>query len=91
MNRYVPYYPGVDHRARPGEPLRDAELDIVRRLAAGQYDQEIAMALGISVRNYRRYAVAAMRKLGARTRAHAVALAAAQHLIELPGEATPCP
>ncbi|GAA2092406.1 helix-turn-helix domain-containing protein [Actinomadura alba] len=79
----------VDRRAQPGQPLTDTEADIIRRLAAGAYDGEIAEALEISGRHYRRHVVAAQRKLGARTRAHAVALAAAVGLIELTSDDHP--
>lgn len=67
----------VDSRARLGQPLAPIEADILARLAAGAHDTEIARALEISDRTYRRYIVAAQRKLGAKSRAHAVALAAA--------------
>lgn len=81
----------VDHLARPGEPLRKIEVEILRQLAAGAYDGEIAHALEISVRTYRRYLTAALRKLSARTRAHAVAIALARRLITLPHAHTPPP
>lgn len=73
IHRYPTQPP--EQRARPGEPLRRIEVQILRRLAAGQYDGEIARALEISARTHRRYVTATMRKLGARTRAHAVAIA----------------
>lgn len=65
------------------ERLRPVEVDILRRLAAGAYDPEIARALEMSDRTYRRHVTSAQRKLGARTRAHAVALAIAAGVIEL--------
>lgn len=68
----------VDSRAQLGEPLTEAELYIMRRLAAGAYDAEITRELSMSGRNFRRHMLAAQRKLGARTRPHAVALAAEQ-------------
>lgn len=74
----------VDHVARPGQPLRKIEVEILRQLAAGAYDGEIARALEISVRHYRRYLTAALRKLPARTRAQAVAIALARRIITPP-------
>lgn len=75
--------PTVDRRARLGDALTEIELDILRQIAAGAYDPEIARHLTMSSRNYRRHVVAAQRKLGARTRAHAVVLAARAGLISI--------
>ena len=76
-------YPAAtaEFRARPGQPLNHMEVDILRRLAAGDSDNQIARALEISTRTYRRYLTATMRKLGARTRAHAVAIALTGRII----------
>lgn len=81
----------VDHLARPGRPLRKIEVEILRQLAAGAYDTEIARDLEISDRTYRRYITATMRKIGARTRPHAVAIALARHLITPPHAHNPPP
>lgn len=64
----------VDQRTQPGQRLTDLELTILRQLAAGAHDPEIAKALDIADRTYRRHVTAMQRRLGARTRAHAVAL-----------------
>lgn len=79
-------YSAVDQRAKPGDALTAIEADILRRIAAGAYDAEIARHLVMSTRNYRRHAVAAQRKLGARTRAHAVVLALRAGLISIDRE-----
>ncbi|MGI5223544.1 helix-turn-helix domain-containing protein [Actinoallomurus sp. CA-142502] len=76
------YHLGVDQRARRGDPLRPVELDILRQLADGAHDPEIAHALDISTRTYRRYVTAMQHKLGARTRAHAVAIGMRDHHID---------
>lgn len=59
-------YPSVDQRA---QPLTDLELTILRQLAEGAHDPEIAKALDVSDRTYRRYVTAMQRKLDARSRA----------------------
>ena len=76
----------VDQRAKPGDPLTEIEAEILHRLACGAYDTEIARHLVMSTRHYRRHVTAAQRKLGARTRAHAVVLAARAGLIGIDGE-----
>lgn len=79
----------VDRRARPGQPLTPIQVDILRRVADGVYDHEIARALEMSTRTFRRHLTAAQRKLGARTRPHAVALAITIGLIPITREDTP--
>ena len=65
----------LDQRAEFGQPLTDRETAIIIMLADGQHDPEIAAGLEIAPRTYRRHVVAAQVKLGARSRAHLVALA----------------
>lgn len=86
MDRYAPRT--FDQRACEGEPLTDVETDILTRIVDGAYDREIAGVLGISERTVRRHLAAARRKLGARTRVHAVVLAAQAGLIRI-DEGTP--
>lgn len=70
----LPANPSVEHRARSGQRLTSTEREIVQLLADGAHDGEIARSLDMTVRNYRRHLTAALIKLGARTRAHAVAI-----------------
>jgi DNA-binding CsgD family transcriptional regulator len=73
----------VEIRVRPGLRLERAEVEILRRLAAGHDDPEIALALEISGRTLRRRMAGLLRKLDARTRAHAVAIGVQQNLVVL--------
>lgn len=73
----------AEFRARPGQRLDPVEIEILRRLAAGHFDPEIARALDISDRTFRRRLSSLLRKLEARTRAHAVFIGAQQNLIVL--------
>jgi DNA-binding CsgD family transcriptional regulator len=66
----------------PSPPVTDAvggltprEVDVLRRLAAGDSNPEIARALGITVHTVERHAANLYRKIGARGRADAVAYA----------------
>jgi DNA-binding CsgD family transcriptional regulator len=55
--------------------LSDRELTVLAELARGLATEEIALAMFLSPHTIRSHVKAAMRKLGARTRAHAVAIA----------------
>lgn len=67
----------------PG-PLSPREREVLTLIAAGSDLQTIAEELTISVATVRTHLGNAHRKLGARNRAHAVALAMQHGLIELP-------
>jgi DNA-binding CsgD family transcriptional regulator/pimeloyl-ACP methyl ester carboxylesterase len=63
-------------RRRPaGDGLTPRELDVLRLLAAGDSNPEIARGLGITVHTVERHAANLYRKIGARGRADAVAYA----------------
>lgn len=67
------------HHARPGgaEPaaITDRCLEVLRLLAAGLHDDEIASELAISTSSVRKHVANAQQRLAARTRTQAVALA----------------
>lgn len=67
-------------RDTPGDrggrrPLSPRERCVLERLAAGDEIPEIAASMDVTPETVRTYAKAAMRKLGARTRPQAVAIA----------------
>ena len=57
------------------ERLSDRELTVLGELARGSATEEIAATMVLSPHTVRSHVKAAMRKLDARTRAHAVAIA----------------
>jgi DNA-binding CsgD family transcriptional regulator len=57
----------------PTAELSPRELDVLRLVMAGQTDQEVAATLGLKVRTVNAYVANARRKLGAPSRAAAVA------------------
>jgi len=63
--------------AAPVEPLTPREREVMRRVAAGMTDRLVAERLGLRVSTVRTHVEHARAKLGARTRAHAVARAIA--------------
>jgi DNA-binding NarL/FixJ family response regulator len=65
--------------------LTPRELDVLRLLARGLQNKEIAAELGIGGRTVKFHTGALYRKLGAGNRTEAVALAAQQGIIRLPG------
>ena len=62
--------------------LTKRELDVLRCFANGTPTGKVAAHLRISERTVRAYLAAAMRKLGARSRVHAVAIALRRHIID---------
>jgi DNA-binding CsgD family transcriptional regulator len=64
--------------------LSDREREVLRLVANGLSDGQIAEALVLSPHTVRSHVKTAMRKLGARTRAHAVAIALSAGAIEAP-------
>lgn len=61
--------------ARPEHGLTTRELEVLRQLAAGDSNAEIARTLGITVHTVERHAANLYRKIGARGRADATAYA----------------
>jgi DNA-binding CsgD family transcriptional regulator len=68
---------------REAEAFTPREAEVLALIAAGQSDGAIASALGISKTTAHFHAENARRKLGAATRAHAVALALARGLVRV--------
>lgn len=63
-------------------PLSRRERDVLGRIADGDTDVQAARALSISPETVKTHVAHARRKLGARTRAHAVAVAYRQGMIQ---------
>jgi DNA-binding CsgD family transcriptional regulator len=87
----------VRHEPWAGEPTRvrgqaarlsGQEVSVLRELARGLSTEEVAERLVVSPHTVRTHVKNGMRKLGARTRAHAVAVALSEGAIEPlePGE-----
>jgi DNA-binding NarL/FixJ family response regulator len=62
--------------------LTAREMEVLRRIAAGESGHEIAASLQISVRTVERHTTNIYAKIGARNRAEATAFAHRSHLIE---------
>ena len=73
--------PPAPVRGRTGR-LSGQELSVLRELARGSSTEEIAERLVVSPHTVRTHVKNGMRKLGARTRAHAVAIALSDGAIE---------
>ncbi len=74
----------VSRDAQPeADTLTERELEVLRLMAQGQMNKEIAAALVISERTVKFHVSAILSKLGAGNRTEAVTLAAQQGLIEL--------
>jgi DNA-binding NarL/FixJ family response regulator len=67
-----------DAHARPGVALTDRERQVLGLLSQGLTGSEVAARLFLSPATVRTHIQNAMRKLGARTRVHAIALAQAE-------------
>jgi DNA-binding CsgD family transcriptional regulator len=65
------------------ERLSGKERLVLAELARGNSTEEIGLVLSVSPHTVRTHVKNLMRKLGARTRAHAVAIALSEHAIEI--------
>jgi DNA-binding CsgD family transcriptional regulator len=63
--------------------LSNRERQVLDELARGSHTDEMAAALHLSAHTIRSHTKSALRKLGARTRAHAVAIAYSNGALEL--------
>jgi pimeloyl-ACP methyl ester carboxylesterase/DNA-binding CsgD family transcriptional regulator len=71
---------GLD--VEPAPRLTPRQSEILRRIATGQTDKQIAVSLSLSPRTVEMHAAGALKALGCRTRAEAVACAARAHLLD---------
>jgi two-component system, NarL family, nitrate/nitrite response regulator NarL len=69
------------HRVWDGPPLTRREYEVLRRVAMGETNLEIARAIGLSRNTIKSYLHAALQKLGARNRVEALARASEAGLI----------
>jgi DNA-binding CsgD family transcriptional regulator len=67
---------------RRGARLSDQEVAVLREVALGRRTDEIATRLFLSPHTVRSHVKNGLKKLGARNRTHAVAIALARGLIE---------
>jgi DNA-binding NarL/FixJ family response regulator len=73
----------VHRRGKGGDapPITDRCHEVLQSLAAGLHDDEIAAQLGITTRSVRKHIASAQARLQARTRTHALAIAARERLV----------
>jgi len=82
--RYVPAEIALAIAEHVGtEDLSERELDVVRRVAAGLSNKEIAAQLSLSEETVKTYMKGLMSKLGASDRSHAVAIAIERGILDL--------
>jgi DNA-binding NarL/FixJ family response regulator len=68
---------------RPGDDLTPREIDVLRLIAVGNANKEIANHLSIGEASVKSYVANILSKLGARDRAHAVTIGLKRGIIEL--------
>jgi DNA-binding CsgD family transcriptional regulator len=68
-------HPATDHPQPPPHGLSRRELEVLRLLAAGESNRQIARRLGLSPHTIERHVANLYRKIGARGRADATAYA----------------
>jgi len=73
--------------AEHGEPLSDRELDVLKRLAAGESNKAIADGLSISPYTVKTHLRNIYSKLGVSTRTEAMTVALQQGVLTVPGDA----
>jgi DNA-binding CsgD family transcriptional regulator len=71
-----------ERKRADADPLSDRERDVLRRLALGHTNQEIAGLLYISVRTAETHRAHIMQKLGLQTRAQLVRYALSEGLMD---------
>lgn len=70
--------------AAPSTELSQRELDVLRLLAEGKSNKEIAQALGLALNTIRNHVQSCLMKLGAHSKLEAVALATRRSLLQPP-------
>jgi len=78
----VPSAPTLD--VRPGD-LSSREQDVLRLIAGGMSNQEIAGSLYLSINSVKTYIRSAYRRIGVERRSQAVVWAVQHGLLEIPG------
>jgi DNA-binding NarL/FixJ family response regulator/two-component sensor histidine kinase len=73
----------ADEQENGTSPLSKRERGVLELIAAGQTNAEIAEALFFATKTVERHVATIVSKLGARTRAHAAALAASRQIISV--------
>jgi two-component system, NarL family, response regulator NreC len=82
----------VDRRPRPARPrLSPREDEVLRRIAEGHTNREIASRLGVSVKTVETFRARVCQKLGLRTRAELARYALRLGLVDLNGDIAPPP
>jgi DNA-binding CsgD family transcriptional regulator len=69
------------YRSRAGS-LSDRECEVLEHIARGQSIEDISATLFLSPHTVRTHIKNILRKMGARTRAHAVAMAISEEMID---------
>jgi DNA-binding CsgD family transcriptional regulator len=69
------------YRSRAGT-LSDRECEVLEHIARGQSIEDISASLFLSPHTVRTHIKNILRKMGARTRAHAVAMAISEEMID---------
>jgi DNA-binding NarL/FixJ family response regulator len=81
--RRLPPEIAVELVDRPGDDLTPREIDVLRLIAGGNANKEIADHLSIGEASVKSYVANILSKLGARDRAHAVTIGLKRGIIEL--------
>jgi len=74
--------PATGHRLQPIDRLTDRQLEVLRLLAAGMSNKDIAAELGVRVKTVMHHTTAIYRELGVRGRGEAAALAFRLQLVD---------
>ena len=69
-------------KSRPASSLSERELEVLRLVARGKTNKEVAVALGLSPRTVQHHTIHIYEKLGVDTRAGAAMVASRRGLLE---------
>ena len=86
---YARHQQTVDRPAGVSGPLSARQMEVLRWMAEGLTDERIAEQLNLSRKTVVTHVQAVYRNLGARNRAHAVALGFRRRLLDLDRRVTP--
>jgi signal transduction histidine kinase/DNA-binding NarL/FixJ family response regulator len=82
--RAAPFSPAAPGEAEPPGVLTPRECSILALVAAGDTNNEIGKKLFLATKTVERHVATIVRKLGARNRAHAAAIAVSKRLVDPP-------